>query len=279
MRGFKDRGIISQKNRAAIPIHACLVAVLLISGWSTTANAAVIGSYDTFRTFVDFQLTGGRFDTIRNDAIADGHNIAISTDIVTSDYLNSIDVFFTGGFKLNGTPNGLVSPMEISAFQDWVSAGGILFSLGDNVAFADNYNALLNPFGIGIGPQIASGGVWGNSLNPLLDNILAGSDLGFVGSGLVTNDLGSPAYESLASIAGGDGVAVLQFGAGLVIAAADVNFIEDLRIDQNGRQFVRNVFNAQPVSAVPLPAALPLFAGGLGLMGWFGRRKKHPVIC
>src|SRR4029078_7630405 len=29
------------------------------------------------------------------------------------------------------------------------------------------------------------------------------------------------------------------------------------------------------VQPVPLPAALPLFAGGLGLMGWFGRRKKR----
>ena len=28
------------------------------------------------------------------------------------------------------------------------------------------------------------------------------------------------------------------------------------------------------VSAVPLPAALPLFAGGLGLMGWLARRRR-----
>jgi hypothetical protein len=31
------------------------------------------------------------------------------------------------------------------------------------------------------------------------------------------------------------------------------------------------------VSVVPLPAALPLFAGGLGLMGWLSRRRKRNV--
>jgi hypothetical protein len=29
------------------------------------------------------------------------------------------------------------------------------------------------------------------------------------------------------------------------------------------------------LTPTPLPAALPLFAGGLGLMGWLGRRRKH----
>jgi hypothetical protein len=30
-----------------------------------------------------------------------------------------------------------------------------------------------------------------------------------------------------------------------------------------------------PVAATPLPAAFPLFAGGLGLMGWFSRRRRQ----
>lgn len=31
------------------------------------------------------------------------------------------------------------------------------------------------------------------------------------------------------------------------------------------------------VAAVPLPAALPLFAGGLGLMGWLARRRRKAL--
>jgi hypothetical protein len=34
-----------------------------------------------------------------------------------------------------------------------------------------------------------------------------------------------------------------------------------------------NVFVSTP-STVPIPAALPLFAGGLGLMGWMARRRR-----
>jgi len=30
-----------------------------------------------------------------------------------------------------------------------------------------------------------------------------------------------------------------------------------------------------PVAATPLPATLPLFAGGLGAMGLLGRRRKR----
>lgn len=30
-----------------------------------------------------------------------------------------------------------------------------------------------------------------------------------------------------------------------------------------------------PIAAVPLPAALPLFASGLGVMAWIARRRKR----
>jgi hypothetical protein len=32
------------------------------------------------------------------------------------------------------------------------------------------------------------------------------------------------------------------------------------------------------VAATPIPAALPLFAGGLGLMGFLARRRKRNVL-
>jgi hypothetical protein len=36
-------------------------------------------------------------------------------------------------------------------------------------------------------------------------------------------------------------------------------------------------FSLTEVSSAPLPAALPLFAGGLGALGWLGRRRKRKV--
>jgi hypothetical protein len=35
-------------------------------------------------------------------------------------------------------------------------------------------------------------------------------------------------------------------------------------------------FEFSNLAATPIPAALPLFATGLGLMGWLGRRRKRP---
>jgi hypothetical protein len=41
-------------------------------------------------------------------------------------------------------------------------------------------------------------------------------------------------------------------------------------------QCARTGINGRPTrSATPLPAALPFFAGGLGLMGFLGRRRKR----
>jgi hypothetical protein len=52
----------------------------------------------------------------------------------------------------------------------------------------------------------------------------------------------------------------------------------DVNADNRTNQWafdILNVASANEVSAVPLPAALPLFASGLGVMGWFARRRKR----
>jgi hypothetical protein len=50
----------------------------------------------------------------------------------------------------------------------------------------------------------------------------------------------------------------------LVDAGGIITDYEHYRIDVAG-----------PLAATPLPAAFPLFAGGLGLMGWLSRRRKR----
>jgi hypothetical protein len=38
-------------------------------------------------------------------------------------------------------------------------------------------------------------------------------------------------------------------------------------------------FGDAPVSATPIPAALPLFAGGLGMLGFLARRRKRATAA
>ena len=38
-----------------------------------------------------------------------------------------------------------------------------------------------------------------------------------------------------------------------------------------------DAFEFANFNAVPIPAALPLFAGGLGLLGWLARRRRQPA--
>jgi hypothetical protein len=43
------------------------------------------------------------------------------------------------------------------------------------------------------------------------------------------------------------------------------------------RSEVSDAFEFANLQAVPVPAALPLFAGGLGLLGWLARRRRQPT--
>jgi hypothetical protein len=44
-------------------------------------------------------------------------------------------------------------------------------------------------------------------------------------------------------------------------------------LDQQG-----NILDNVTLSTTPLPATLPLFAGGLGMLGLFGRRRKQKAL-
>lgn len=62
-----------------------------------------------------------------------------------------------------------------------------------------------------------------------------------------------------------------------VLFVDDIFGIEILNVSGSGFNLSGVLVNAP--SAIPLPAALPLFAGGLGLMGLFGWRKKQAVTA
>jgi hypothetical protein len=55
------------------------------------------------------------------------------------------------------------------------------------------------------------------------------------------------------------------------------NDMDFLTFGRNGIQSNEEDFTFNTVSSTPLPAALPLFAGGLGMIGLIGRRKKRKV--
>ena len=54
-----------------------------------------------------------------------------------------------------------------------------------------------------------------------------------------------------------------------ITTGGTLSFLEIGNSDQQG-----NILDDVTLSAVPIPAALPLFAGGLGLMGWMARRRR-----
>ena len=70
---------------------------------------------------------------------------------------------------------------------------------------------------------------------------------------------------------------IAQGGVGTGSASIDPWFFAPL---SDGGQFIFSPgITAFDGSATPLPAALPLFAGGLGLMGFLARRKKRNVAA
>jgi hypothetical protein len=113
-------------------------------------------------------------------------------------------------------------------------------------------------------------------LNPLtasLSGAWAIDDTGVLElNGHIISTLGTAGFSwftlNAFSVSGSSG----DFLSGINVLSAVLtnndNFFEGTNVQVTG--------TADPlISATPIPAALPLFAGGLGLMGFFARRKKR----
>lgn len=103
-----------------------------------------------------------------------------------------------------------------------------------------------------------------SSSSPVLDQVF------FIGDGLTGDGTGS-VQTFIAPTGAGD----LYLG---ISDACGYNGAPSCYDDNQGSYNVTYTDTAGTISATPLPAALPLFAGGLGAIGLFGwRRKKKPA--
>ncbi len=93
---------------------------------------------------------------------------------------------------------------------------------------------------------------------------------GFSPANGVTYDLFIPWNLTVSGIVSGDAVAAL-IGSPTVY----VNLASDNIMVSSSRDFASLGFANIQVSATPLPAALPLFATGLGVMGLLGWLRKR----
>ncbi|WP_116132080.1 VPLPA-CTERM sorting domain-containing protein [Tropicimonas sp. IMCC34043] len=249
-----------------------LPAALGLLALSTSAHATTIGSLDTSRVHIGFALTGSKYEDVLAALLDAGNEAAAPTRVVTSDYLAAVDVFVTGLPAILGTTAGYAAAAEITALQAWVQQGGVLVLGGDNQNFTAAANSWMTPFGLTLVEASLSGGIWGSGPDALLAGEVAGADLGFGSGGyFAPGD-----YDVLATIGENAAVVQRQYGRGLVIGLGDGNFFDDPASTVAESFFVNiaSVSRAMNLAATPLPASLPLLAGGVGALLALRRRRQ-----
>ena len=112
---------------------------------ATDAAAASWGSFDQTRmAYQTGTLDGDAHDELRMVIAANGDTVAATTALLTSDYLDTVDVFYTGMLSDGTGPTagnlGTLSLAEQGALQDWIAAGGTLVITPDSNGFAGPFD-------------------------------------------------------------------------------------------------------------------------------------------
>lgn len=125
-----------------------------------SANAADWGSFDGSRmAYMAGALTGSAHSQLRSAIETEGDTILDGTPTLTTEYLDTVDVFYTamlyaGTGGASGDTLGSLSNEEAAALDAWVSAGGTLIMTVDSTGlkgddFATIYDTWGTPYGIG----------------------------------------------------------------------------------------------------------------------------------
>ena len=127
------------------------IAALLLA---SSASAADWGSFDASRiNYANGVFTTGLYSHLRGKVLSNGDNIAPATDLLTPQYLETVDVFFTSFLSLS---TGTLSAAEQDALVEWVRCGGRLIVTAEYQSIAQN-NSFLKPFEIETATGTSSG--------------------------------------------------------------------------------------------------------------------------
>ncbi|VAW03054.1 hypothetical protein MNBD_ALPHA05-1385 [hydrothermal vent metagenome] len=153
---------------------------------------------------------------------------------------------------------------------------------GDIASFATTFN-------LDFGANIISGTVSGLNTNlgfdsdffdailpanAILDSIQVAVTPGVGGNGVVPNTfqygLNANPTETFSLFSSGGNLDISISLAAALLEVIGLNDIQFLAVAD-----YQITINVSEANVVPIPAALPLFLGGLGMMGFFGKRKKR----